>query len=661
MARETFSDPAIAQTLNAAFLPILIDREERPDLDRIYTTYLQAVNGRAGWPLSVWLTPELTPFFGGTYFPPEERNQRPGFRSLLDSIAEGWTSDRTRILAEGERIRAQLVTSRQTAPIGDGIPDLTEPAGDAFERAYTYFFENHDAQWGGFGGAPKFPRPQIIEFLLRCAAIQGVESEAGVAALEIVRRSLAGMSRGGIHDQVGGGFHRCALDDEWRVPQFEKTLYDQALIVSNLVEAYNFTGDDRLAGVALHLLSYVGRELRHSAGGFCSGEGADGSAPDSTHSTREGGSYLWDFDQLESLCGEDFAWFAELFGLSPEGNVPRAFDPRQEMGGLNVLHQVQSVADLAPARRLDPQDMASRLAGLLERLRLHRTEQPRPLLDDKVITGWNGLMIAGLARASVCPAELFSQSRDAYREMAEGAASFVRNNLWDRSSRTLKRVWCEGRVTGPGLAEDYAAMIHGLIELYDATYKVEWLEWADQLQTTMDALFWDTSGGGYFQTPRADPSIILHLKDDHDGAEPSANSLAASNLLRLAALLQDDARHARGMHTLQAFRETWSRSPWTLPAMLGAMEWALSNRKRVLILGHPSDPEFHRMVEVARDRRGGRWVTVAVDPRSPDEGWVRRWPEIAEIPPRTEARISTSSGPGAVLNGATDLRLALNS
>lgn len=660
MARESFADPAVAQRLNESFLPIKIDREERPDLDRIYMAYVQAVTGRGGWPLSVWLTPDLNPFFGGTYFPPEDRGQQSGFGQVLDSIADGWREDRAQIIAEGERMRSQLASARESSPVGDALPDFTEPGGDAFERAYTYFFENHDEQWGGFGGAPKFPRPQVIEFLLRCAALQGLESESGREALGMVQRSLAGMSHGGIHDQVGGGFHRYAVDDGWVVPHFEKMLSDQAQIAGNLIEAYQFTGDERFAGIARHLFLYAARDLRHPQGGFFAGEDADSPTGGDASARREGAFYLWDYQDIRSGCGEEFDWMAQLFGLKPEGNIAATLDPQGEMAGLNVLHQIKSIGEISDASDWRPEAVASRLEDVLDRLRLHRETRPRPHRDEKIVTAWNGLMIASLARASRCQAEILRDSRDEYRRMAEAAASFVRRDLWDGETRILYRAWRDGRRSGPGLAEDYAAMIYGLLELYAATFAVEWLRWADELQHEMDKRFWDESGGGYFQSERSDPTIILQLKDDYDGAEPSANSLAAANQFRLAALLHDDARFDRAMKTLQAFRAVWAETPWALPSMLRALEWALSSRKQVLVSGDPTDPELRKMIEVALDRRGGCRATLLVDPAAPDEWLALKVPLIRELPARTQAQVCTTEHCAAPVNSATDLRLILN-
>lgn len=660
MARESFADPAVAERLNASFVAIKVDREERPDLDRVYMAYVQAVTGRGGWPLSVWLTPNLKPFFGGTYFPREDRSGQPGFGRVLESIAEGWERDRAQVEAESNRILANLQQARATEPIGDSLPDLTDPGGDAFERAYTYFFENHDAQFGGFGGAPKFPRPQVIEFLLRCAALQGLESESGREALQMVYQSLAGMARGGIHDQIGGGFHRYAVDDAWQVPHFEKMLYDQAQIAGNLIEAFHFSGDERFAAIARHLFAYLDRDLRHPDGGFFSAEDADSMLLDDGELTREGAFYLWSHAELLAVAGDQFGWFAPLFGIREEGNISDKLDPQSEMKGRNVLHQVKSVGEIASAVGLSPELLAGRLEEILGSLHRRRGTRPRPHRDEKIVTAWNGLMIASLARASVSGADNLRDCSDHCRNMGETAAAFVREHLWSAQDQTLFRTWREGQRSGAGLAEDYAGMIHGLLELYEATFEIEWLRWADELQTVMDLQFWDEVGGGYFQGRRSDTSIVLQLKDDYDGAEPSANSLAAANQFRLAALLHDEGRHKRAMKTLQAFRHIWSETPWALPAMLGAVEWALAGSRQVLIRGERTDPEFQRMVEVARDRRGSRRVTLVIG-RSKIDDWLRqRLPYVAPSSAKIQAQICTFAECSSPVFSASDLREALN-
>lgn len=660
MAKETFSDPVVGDRLNQDFIAIKVDREERPDLDRIYMSYVQAVTGRGGWPLSVWLTPDLKPFFGGTYFPPEDRGEQPGFNRVLESISSGWKQERDRVVAESDRILANLSAAKQTESMGEALPDLTAPGGDAFEQAYTYFFENHDAQSGGFGGAPKFPRPQVIEFLLRCAALQGLESESGREAVAMVQQSLLGMARGGIHDHVGGGFHRYAVDEDWRLPHFEKMLYDQAQIAGNLLEAYHFTADERFAGMAKYVFTYLAREMRHPAGGFFSAEDADSLPQADAAAKHEGAFYGWTWDELVAVVGDEIDWIGPLYGLSPLGNIPPRLDPTGGMKRINVLHQAKPLQEVALGIGKPIEALAASLDQILQTLRIERAKRPRPHRDEKVVTSWNGLLISSLARASVSDADSLQDSARDYLEMAQAAAGFVRDQLWDHENKVLFRAWRAGERSGPGFAEDYASMVAGLLELYEATFDPKWLVWADTLQSVMDRQFWDEEGGGYFQTSQSDPLIVLRLKDDYDGAEPSTNSLAVANLFRLSALLHDEDRHTRAMKTLQAFRHVWAETPWALPAMLTGVEWALAGLKQVLITGDPTDLEFQCMVVVARDRRGSRRVTVACDPAKVGN-WLRnRLPAINQGSNRAQAQICTNSECSPLYYSAADLREALN-
>ena len=437
-------------------------------------------------------------------------------------------------------------------------------------------------------------------------------------------------------------------------------LYDQAQIAGNFIEAFSFSRDERFAAIASHLFAYLDRDLRHPEGAFFSAEDADSFLLDAGESKREGAYYLWHYNDLKAVVGDQLDWFLPLFGIREEGNISEKLDPQGEMKGRNVLHQARSIGEVASTVGLPVEILADRLEELLEALRLRRENRPRPHRDEKIVTAWNGLMIGSLSRASVCGAVSLRECSDHYREMAETAAAFVRRYLWNAEDQTLSRTWREGKRSGAGLAEDYAGMIHGLLELYDATFAIEWLKWADELQTAMDLQFWDEVGGGYFQGLRSDPSIVLQLKDDYDGAEPSANSLAATNLFRLAALLHDEARHARAMKTLQAFRHIWTETPWALPAMLGAVEWSLAVSRHVLILGESRDPEFQRMVEVARDRRVGRRVTLAVGESKISDWLQQRLPHLRQLPGRTQAQVCSAFECAAPVFAASDLLEALN-
>lgn len=659
MARESFSDEVIADLLNQNFVSIKLDRDERPDIDRVYMTYVQAVTGKRGWPLSVWLTPDLNPFFGGSYFPPEDRGPTPGFRRISNSISEGWKDDRSKVVAEASRVVAKLAENIETGPVGESEPDLTEPGGEAFESAYTYFFENFDEQFGGFGGAPKFHRSNNLEFLMRCAALQGGDSDSGQEALGMVQTSLIGMAKGGINDVVGGGFHQYAVDDEWRVPSFEKMLFDQGQIASGLIGFSEFSKDPRYAAIAREVMGYVIRELQHPAGGFYAAERVKPSEGMEAQGVLNH-PYLWTESELRETLEGDFSWFEELYGIQAEGNVPPKHDAGKRMSGLNVLHQVQPLDVVARSHSMELADLAELLGQALFKLKGKLPSKRRPLRDEKIVTSWNAWMISAFARAATFESCYSISERSDYLKSAESAADFIRVHLWDQGTETLRHVWRDGRATGPGFAADYANLISGLLELYEASFGLRWLRWADELQTSMDAQFWDPTGGGYFNTSVKDESIILRLKDDRDSAEPSANSVAAANLFRLSALLSDEARRKRGYQTIQSVRPIWAKTPWVMPGLLMAMEWALSSERCVTFFGDINDSNYRVLLSVARDRRGARRVVRLVGREGMNDWLGSRLPDDF---PRVEsgfgAVVSCRTGCSDLVNTASDLEKLL--
>ncbi len=665
MAHESFENEDVAALLNEYFVSIKVDREERPDVDKVYMSYVQALTGHGGWPLSAWLTPELKPFFGGTYFPPEDRQVRAGFPSMLKAIAKGWVDERDKLIRESERVIGSLreyYAGRNT--VVDPGAELAEWGGTAFEKGYQYFFESFDEQQGGFGGAPKFPRASNLNFLFRCAAVQGVESELGREAVRLATTTLQKMAAGGIHDHIGGGFHRYAVDDGWFVPHFEKMLYDQAQIAVNLLDAQLATGDERFAWVAKGIFDYVLRDLTHPDGGFYSAEDADSLLTHGAVDHAEGAFYVWSHNELQQLLGDDAAFFCDHFGVKPEGNVPPPQDPQGEFVLKNILHQRRSLLVSAKTHGLEPEVAAEILATILERLRAVRAHRPRPHLDDKVITAWNGLMISALARGAVAPAACLDDQRGAYRSAAVRAAEFVHRELYDDSRGVLYRNFRNGRGANEGFAEDYAYFIAGLLELYEATFEERWLQWADRLQETMDRLFLDAEAGGYFNSAEGDASIILRLKEDYDGAEPTPGSVAAANLLRLAAITQDESRRVRGRCAIVAMQAVWSATPHALPEMLCALERALEVPRQVVIAGDPTKDDFKALAAVCRERLGPRRSLLAVMPGDAQNSWLQqKVPAMAAMKPvngRATAYLCENFTCQAPVTVAADLRKLLN-
>jgi uncharacterized protein YyaL (SSP411 family) len=550
MAHESFENADIAAIINRDFIPIKVDREERPDVDRVYMTFVQATTGSGGWPMSVWLTPELEPFYGGTYFPPQSRWNMPGFPDVLQSIAHAWTTDRLRVVQSAQTLVNEirrLGAGRVTSP-GEGIPGPEQLA-----VAVRQFASAFDARRGGFGDAPKFPRPSELLFLLREHARTGE-----TAPRDMVLQTLRAMAYGGMRDHVGGGFHRYSVDGNWRVPHFEKMLYDQAQLVLAYLEAAQASGDPFFAEIAEDTLRYVARELRGPEGGFYSAEDADsvpaGHAEGATPHAVEGAYYTWSADELRVLLNDDFDVFALRFGVEDHGNAP--FDPHGEFVNLNLLYTARSLEDVASTTNRTVDAVAEALSRARLVLYTARVSRPRPHLDDKVLAAWNGLTIAAFARASrVLRAARFGlqEAADRHLDVARRAAEFVRERLWRDDDEILLRRYRDGAAAFDGYAEDYASVIFGLLELFQASGEAEWLAWAETLQRRMDERFWDAESGGWFSTTGADPSVLVRLKEDYDGAEPSAGALASLNLLTLSNLLPDDGRMARLETALERF------------------------------------------------------------------------------------------------------------
>jgi uncharacterized protein YyaL (SSP411 family) len=611
MERESFENGDIAELLNREFVPIKVDREERPDVDRVYMAFVQATTGSGGWPMSVWLTPDLKPFYGGTYFPPTSRWQRPGFVDVLLEIARAWKSERARVAESAESLVDRLRSL-------EGDTAASEiPGPEALTRTVEQFRASFDARHGGFGGAPKFPRPSELLFLLREHARTG-----DTGARDIALQTLTAMALGGMRDHVGGGFHRYSVDAEWRVPHFEKMLYDQAQLALAYLEAAQVGGDPFHADVARDTLAYVAREMSDPAGGFYSAEDADSVPPEAAGSPgahkSEGAFYLWTTSELAALGG-DASVVAARFGIEEGGNAP--FDPQGEFTGKNLLYVARSFDEVASATGRTPEDVAS----ILDRARLRMFEmrllRPRPHLDDKVLTAWNGLMIAAFARgARVLRVEPFGDPTLARQliERATQAARFLKTTMWDASRRTLYRRYRDGESAIPGYAEDYAAAVLGALELFQATGSPEWYAWARELQDRQDALFWDAQGGGWFGTTGADSSVLMRQKEEYDGAEPAASSIAAFNLLTFEHLSADAAMRSRLEATLRAFGPHLDRHGRVVPMMAAALSAWHAGMTQVVIAGDSRAADCGALLDVLARRYLPFAVVLPLEPGSAD-------------------------------------------
>lgn len=579
MAHESFEDPATAEVLNRDFVPVKVDREERPDVDRIYMLFVQASSGSGGWPMSVWLTPELKPFFGGTYFPPDSRYGRPGFREVLEHLARAWKHERERVESSGasvtEQLRAMIASAQASAT----------PDRELFRSAFWQFRRSFDARWGGFGGAPKFPRPVVLNYLLRYFAIEN-SSEA----LDMVVATLHGMARGGMHDQLGGGFHRYSVDERWFVPHFEKMLYDQAQLAVSYLEAYQATGERALADRARAIFRYVGRDLTDSGGGFYSAEDADSPDPDNPSHSGEGAFYIWKKSEIESVLGPGLAeQFCRRYGVEAAGNVEQ--DPQGEFTGRNILYEAEPAIDIGNAA---------------EKLFAARAKRPRPHLDDKVLTGWNGLMISAFAKG-------FTVLGDRqYLDAAERAASFLMARMYDRQSGNLLRRYSGNDAAIPGFLDDYAFFAQALLDLFEATASAGYLETAIDLATRGFGRFEDREAGGLFSTESDTPDLLLRMKDDYDGAEPSGNSAATDVLLRLNHLTGNDEFQRRAEKSLRAFVPKLKAQPSIAPQMLVALGRWLAEPEQTVIRCEGVNPEIQALLAEYRKRFAPYSVVLAI-------------------------------------------------
>src|SRR5262245_33768910 len=625
MAHESFESEEVAAIMNREFVNIKVDREERPDVDRVYMTFVQATTGGGGWPMSVWLTPDLKPFVGGTYFPPEERYGQPAFRKVLKRIATAWKEDPSKIVEQGSRIVEALRESQSAAP-GEGKID-----GSVVDAAYRQIDRSYDPKEGGFGTAPKFPRPVTLNFLARFYA-RDAKSDSGKHALDMALFTLRKMAAGGMHDHIGGGFHRYSVDRYWHVPHFEKMLYDQAQLAVAYLDAFQITKDKRYEAVARDILDYVARDMTSKEGGFFSAEDADSPVPVEAvydrrgasalpvdvgahraplQKTAEGAFYVWTKREIDEALGDSAEIFDFHYGVQAKGNALEGSDPHDEFGGKNILIERHTTAETAQHFKKSEDEIWKLLTRSREKLFAIRAQRPRPHLDDKIITAWNGLMISAFARA----AQVLDDPR--YLEVATRAAIFLQAKLYDPSCETLYRSYREGRSNIEGFADDYAFVVQGLLDLYETSFDVEWLKLAIELQQTQDRLFFDEKNGGYFSNSGRDESVFVRMKDDNDGAEPAASSIAALNLLRLSQIYDDPKIAERAKNTIAAFSTILLQFPSGMPQMLVAVQNSLSKPRQIVIAGKKDSSETKALLrEVHRHFVPNTIVILADD----DEG-----------------------------------------
>ncbi len=630
MERESFTNATIAQLLNDHFICIKVDREERPDLDRVYLGFVETLTGGGGWPMSVWLTPELKPFFGGTYFAPDDARGRPGFKTLLQTIAESWTNPegRTTYQKQADEMMASLQrTTVLTPKLQTGV------SRELRDRAWKALRDSFDRQNGGFENSPKFPLPVRLEFLFDVATTSADPAQRENAK-QMALKTLKAMAEGGIHDQLGGGFHRYSVDARWRVPHFEKMLYDQAQLASVYLTAWQLSQEPVYRETAESILHYVRETMTSPNGGFYSAEDADSATnptgiprPDHTSGqTNEGAFYSWTAKEINADLGvREAAIFSYVYGVESRGNaVERSGGPGEQ----NVPYRAHSAAECATRFGITESEAQATLAKARDSLRMARAHHPRPQRDEKIITAWNGLMISAFARAA--------QSLDdpEYAHLAQRAAGFIRSHLFDPASGRLVRSYRDGVKDPRGFVEDYAFMIQGLLDLYETDFDVRWLEWAIALQEKQIELFGDPVAGGFFANTADDKSVILRLKENFDNAEPSPNSIAVKNLVRLAGLLHREDWTKLARRTADAFGGQLKQDPLSMPQMLASSGWLEGSPLQIMIQGATNAEDVKNLIRETRKKFLPRRTICLID--GPSRAFfAAQVPFIAGLPDET--------------------------
>ena len=561
MAHESFEDAETARLMNELFVNIKVDREERPDLDSIYMQATQAMTGHGGWPMTVFLTPDTAPFYTGTYFPPADRHGMPSFKRVLQAVADAYRDRRTGVESTAAKIRELYATA--TAP----ATPTGELTATTLDRAYRVIAQRFDGRHGGFDAAPKFPQAMTLDFLLRYWRRTATDF-----ALEMVSQSFRKMARGGIYDQLGGGFHRYAVDDVWLVPHFEKMLYDNALLARLGVHLWQATRDPEVRRVTEETVDWIAREMTAPDAGFYSSLDADSEG-------HEGTFYVWTREELDRALGDDAALVAAYWGVAQEPNFE----------GKYVLHVPHEMTVVAARARVSAADVADAVARARPELLARRTGRERPGRDEKVLAAWNGLMLRGVAEA----ARAFGRAD--YRALAVRNGEFLLREMV-REGRVM-RSHTAGVTRIAGYLEDHAAVALGFLDLYGLTFDVKWLEAARAIAEAIDSWFWDESAGAYFDTARDHETLLTRPRDVTDNAVPSGTSLTADLLLRLAEILGDDTRRRRAMRVLETLAEPIARYAPAFGHLLGAADMAVHGAVEVALAGDPGADDFRSLAD----------------------------------------------------------------
>ncbi|MCX7921982.1 MAG: thioredoxin domain-containing protein [Clostridia bacterium] len=557
MERECFEDEEVAEVLNKYFISIKVDREERPDVDHIYMTVCQALTGHGGWPLTIFMTPEKKPFYAGTYFPKNRRMGMPGLMAVLDSVHKAWTSDKSELIHSGNRIASAI-----TETFTDTLDEI--PSEELIHEAFQDFKNDFDSVYGGFGDAPKFPTAHNLSFLLRYWY-----KTKSAPALDMVEKTLDSMHRGGIYDHIGFGFSRYSTDRKWLVPHFEKMLYDNALLAIAYLETFHATRKEKYAETARQIFTYVLRDMTSPEGGFYSAEDADSEG-------EEGKFYVWSLDEVKQVLGDpDGERFCQYYNITPEGNFE----------GFSIPNLIKNSI---------PDEDREFINSSREKLFDYREKRVHPYKDDKILTAWNGLMIAAMAIGS----KILGDKQ--YRQAAERAVDFIFSKLVRNDGRLMAR-YRDGEAAYPGYVDDYAFLIWGLIELYEATYKPEYLQKALRLNDDLIRYFWDEDNGGLFIYGSDSEQLIMRPKEIYDGATPSGNSVSALNFLRLAHLTGKHELEEKASEMFKVFGNSFQRAPRGYAFSLTALMFAQSRAKDIVIVGNADYNDTKEMLDIIRE------------------------------------------------------------
>jgi uncharacterized protein len=597
MEREVFENDEIAKVMNELYINIKVDREERPDIDRVYMSALQSMTGSGGWPMSMFLTPELKPFYGATYIPPKAKYGSSGFEDVIIQIHNAWKTKRNDVTNVGNKIIRQIELYSKKENIETS---LTE---EILRKGSGQFKMEYDFDYGGFGGTPKFPRPPGLSFLYR-AYIRFSDEEL----MQNITFTLEQMAKGGIYDHLGGGFHRYSVDKFWRIPHFEKMLYDQGQLALIYVDGFRITGENTFAETAKDILNYVMNNLTSPEGGFYSAEDAESALSFENPKVKEEGAfYEWEKNEIDEILEKtESDIFCYCYGVYEAGNAPAGSDPHNVFRNKNTLYQARSIDEVSLKFIKDETEIRNIISKCKEKLFKARETKPKPHLDDKILVSWNSLMISAIAAAY----QTF-RNKD-YLKYSKNSADFIIEKLCKENYELLHR-WRDGEAAIEGTLEDYSFFVQALIDLYEASFEEKYLIKAKSLADKMIEIFYDSKDNGFFDVSGKDKSILIKTKEDYDSAEPTGNSIAIMNLLRLSQFFHNESYSKLAEKSLSAFSAKMEKYPYSMPQMLSCLDYYLSNKKQIVISGDRENIITQRMIDEVQKRYLPNKILVYID------------------------------------------------